>query len=360
MVGIDRSQTPILLTGSGTVTAGALSSTEVGSDSFRNRTGVPIFVDGIRFVVSATSARAAATANLSNSGASGLVRIALEVGRHQITRPDIPIGLCCRWSNFSREIAQDWIRNASAAQIAGVGANAAFKAVNPQAFTWRFAKPLYLPNSQSLTIKIRSDGIGAGDGGGWTVETSVFGRRFPGDYKPPDIVPVPYATYWADSLRSPPWTTAVIADSTAVDLINPFQTPLFVKEFRGNHLISYVAAVFYDGLRPFGGSADSAKHPQTIGFDHVTVQMINSGVRPEDADQSTNNFLVRDFTPWNHLFMATSQGWIVNTMFSPSQWAHLRVKYLGSPVGTVPANVRFSAGMVGYRMVYSKDLEIPN
>lgn len=362
----ERSLSPIQMTAVGSLSTGQRQ--EMSPDRLTNRNGVPLWIDGLRFVLKTSVAGVGlATTSLNNGVAGQLIRATIEVGRHQITRTRTPLILCARWADYARELAQDVANNINANAIASQGAANGFNAVDPLTFVWRFPKPLYLPNRQSLTVILDYDI--AGTTGAFTFEVVAYGRRLPKDFKPPDLVPVPYATYWLDASRNPgAISPAIIANSTPVDLGNPFNTPLFVKEFRGNYVVSNLLApplLFnFDGLRPFGGSSQNTNRPIRLGYRDVTVQMINSGDRPSSEGEDQNNFLVRDYTPWNHLFDVTTQSWLVNTRFNPHRWAHLRIRYF-DPSGVSHASnaataMRFGAGMVGYRMVRSQDLEIPS
>jgi len=188
---------PIVLRGQTQIAFVAGLKQEVDSDKLINRTGTAIYVDNLAFTMSSVvlpfGAGNSSTDNqtaATKTGLPGLIRLGIEAGRHQLVRPKTPMVLCARYADFSRECAQD-----VDGLIGGVGGGGQPKAPDPLVMIWQFEKPLYLPNGQSLTVTTEFDGLAALIGTGLTIEVTARGRAMRSNYVPPQVVPIPYATF---------------------------------------------------------------------------------------------------------------------------------------------------------------------
>src|SRR5258706_8657347 len=245
---------PILLQGTVTVSPG--QKAEVPFAAVQNPFKTAMLVDEIRFSANATGSN---TTNL-------VLQAEMFVGRVPLTNGPIPL------RSFGRTL--NWY-------------DACFQNSIPS--TWKLPQPMYIHAVERLIIKIYYlPGFLVPDR---TVTTIVVGRSLPANQPPPKVVHFPWVAHFMTPFAE---NVDQVDTSTEANLMNPFREVLHVQRFIGR----------YDNL------ANSASTREVSG---LTEKETN--VRASD---SFGNILVRDPTPFAHLFQAPTRTWTINSQLAPN------------------------------------------
>lgn len=325
---------PMLLSSQVTLLPGATK--EAPEVRMVNPLNTAMLIDEIRFKTPPISA-----SGLGISAYNPLlnIRCALRMGRVALTNNPVPIG------NFGRVTLED----TSTGTVGGVG-NYVNSLGSPQAFitthsTWKLPKPLYVPRGEFLVPKITYDtrflktltSFNPSQFDSLTIDVSFAGRSLPPNFPVPKSIAVPWVTSFDVDLLA---LTAGNSDTTIsnqTQLVNPFDKPMFVQRFIGRSLLHG------------NGEEASLYAPFELGdgFPGSAAAWTMTTVRAVD---SLNNILVRDPTPFGHLFQFLSRSWNVNAHL-PSQGFYIMTvdrNYTSTIASTYLAH---AISMVGYREV---------
>jgi hypothetical protein len=275
----------------------------------------PMWLDEIRFTLP----------NL-NGGIFGLswssIYCKLHLGGLPLTQGNVPISL------FGKALNDD-------TEFQGVTGGA------PWRFTWRLPKPLFIPAREYLKPTFYFapySGAAA-----VTVTVRYACRPLPVGTPTPKTLQVP----WVASYVTPFQESGVAAgdrvdESQPSDLYNPWDQDLHVQRFMGRLMMQ--AEQGEERFRM--GLADANMNLQAFGPNSV----LNSTGTLVTAQDSFNNILVRDPTPFAHLFDPIDRAWTVNCLLPPKGFYQFSVeRFWSGHIGGLTGALGIS--MVGWREV---------
>ncbi len=296
----------------------------VDSSFLANPTRQAMFVDEIRFSIPTG-------AGLSGTGTSGVVVMPftgcrLSMGRLAITNGFVPLVL------FGKSLNTTDVTNGGSAQ-------------SGFCMTWKLPKPLYVPPGEFISPRFQfilpitpAGGQAVPDPTPFQIEMSIVGRSLPVDCPVPRTIDMPWISFW----QSKALNCTVSASSTFLtrdqsretDLVNPFNTPLFLQRLVGR-------------LPTVGANANGTFEANDAGFcfigsEFVTLRMVNS----------YGGVLVKDFTPFYDLFHLYDKAWTVNTKMPPKTFLTTFLECnTTTSTQTSTQNAIAMIGMIGYRKV---------
>lgn len=246
----------------------------------------PMLVDEIRFYAEA------------GSGALQLIpRVEIKLGREPITHGYMPIRLLAKVMNGSMASGNTFL---------------AFS-------VWKLDKPLYVPPNQRLSIRVASVVTSSDASATVLVSCQLAGRSLSSKEPIPKSIWLPYGAFWTTPVVS---NGAIFENQSAEsDLVNPFDMPIQVQRFVGYH------------------SAERTIKYQ-LATQLTTVQAVDS----------FGNILVRDKTPFSHLFCILDRTWTVRATLQPKGFYIFNTIQDYTLAGPVLGN-QCGIGMVGYREV---------
>lgn len=298
-------KSPILLTGTVTLTTG--QQKEITDPSrMQNPFRTAMLIDEIRFKLQSGI-------NVSGLPAHEAFSADLRLGRLPLTDGFIPLG------NFVQRLNYDTVSGWADDGTTGD-------------FTWRLPRPLYVPPGEQITIKLRADTDASSTFAGATTVWNVIqaGRSLSSDDKRPDVINVPWVSKYKSPIVVPdPSLGVVTQESTEADLRNPFNEPLHVQRFVGR-MVTYKASV-----------AASEKEV-------YDVHAWEPGVRAAD---SFGRILVRDPTPFQHLFQYLDFNWTVHSMLEPKGFYRMILQTDFTNVVASTYSMFHTISMVGHREV---------
>lgn len=213
----------------------------------------------------------------------------LKLGNLPLTQGNVPISLFGKALNDSVE-------------------NTAATSGGPFVFTWKLPKPLFIPARDYLRPIFYYAPFSGAAAANITVAYAC--RPLPVGTPTPKTLQVP----WVAAYVPPMQATGVAAadrvdESQPSDLYNPWDQDLHVQRFVGRLLVQGNTAVEETGLM---GLASASPQLQAFGagVDAATGTMIT-------AQDSQNNILIRDPTPFAHVFDFVDRAWTVNCVLPP-------------------------------------------
>lgn len=278
----------------------------------------PMWLDEIRF-------RLPDGASTGNRGdAWDRLRVELKLGEMPLTYGFVPISLLGKVLNDSQIVGE-------------IGA--------PNCFTWKLPKPLWIPAKALLrpTMYFESYPSAATK----TVTIIYCCRPVPQGTPPPDVMSVPWVTYF-----KPPEISVAdggpgsdqVNQSTPADLFNPWDEELHVQRFIGRLMGRYTEA----GVGFFEDDGHMSLASANI---NLSTGLMTTGTLVS-AQDSFNNILIRDRTPFAHVFDFIDRSWTVNCVLPPKGFYLFSVERLWTNYAVtdgVTATVGIS--MVGWRDV---------
>lgn len=264
----------------------------------------PMWIDEIRFRIPG-----------GNTVEWSSISIELKLGNLSLTRSNVPIGL------FGKVLTDQNFDSDSGTQYE---------------YTWKLPKPLFIPARELLRPTVYFQAYAGATSR--TVTILYVCRPLPRDYPTPKNLQVPWVSYFQPPNLTLPSASADRSDaSTPSDLYNPWDQDLHVQRFIGRLLPRNVASEMQNLM-----SLDSAKVDLTTGL--VTTGTLVS------AQDSMNNILIRDPTPFGHVFDFIDRSWTVNCILPPKGFYLFTVDRLWSNyAAALTASV--CIGMVGWREV---------
>ncbi len=273
----------------------------------------PMWIDEIRF-------RLADSAVLGGPSWSRL-KVELKLGNITLTNGFVPIGLLGKVLNDS------------------FGETRA-----PICFTWRLPKPLFIPARELLRPTLYLEPFTANDLK--TVTIIYCCRPLPVGTPTPTTLQIPWVTYFKPPNLVMTGAVDTTNQSTPSDLFNPWDEELRVQRFTGRLMGSYTGAGIEDSdyMSLASAQVNLATGKPTYGT-FVSAQ------------DSFNNILIRDATPFAHVFDFIDRAWTVNCVLPPKGFYLFTVDRYWSgytpTLGTTTATV--GIGMVGWREVTAKN-----
>lgn len=168
----------------------------------------PYLIDEIYFILKGSTASASV-----NAIRQGVVRVRMSVGQYALSTAAIPI------SNFGPIIQQQNLSNSDSGQ-AGLDFQCTY-------YRWVLPRPLLVGEGMSIQPIFTRDLIGAA--ASLVAGVTYVCRRLP-NFKMPKEFDVPYVGFY-ETPEATSTTVAIAPRSSATDLFNPFQAPLYVQRF---------------------------------------------------------------------------------------------------------------------------------
>lgn len=304
---------PLILQAQISPPAGGGSFGLADTTKLENPFQAPMWLDEIRFRIPESAAGGA----LGQAWSS--LRVELKLGNLSLTNGFVPISLLGKVLNDSVNVGEN---------------------NSPYIFTWRLPKPLFIPARELLRPTMYFEPY---SGGVLKVVTIIYCcRPLPRGTPTPAVMQVPWVTFF-----KPPNLT-MIAGSAAVDttnqstpsdLYNPWDEELHVQRFIGRLMCQGAGGEDQNHMSIASALVDLATGAITIGT------LVS-------AQDSQNNILIRDPTPFAHVFDFIDRSWTVNCRLPPKGFFLFTVDRLWSgylPVASLTATVGIS--MVGWREV---------
>ncbi len=308
---------PLLLQAQISPPAGGGSFGLADTTKLENPYQAPMWIDEIRFRLPGGT----------QGQAWSRIWVELVLGQTPLTKGFVPIGLLGKVLNDS--------------QIIGENGTAGNTDPSPDVFTWKLPKPLWVPARELLRPTIYFEPY---TGAPSKVVTIIYAcRPVAKDTTPPSTLQIPWVTFFKPpDLSCSAATPAVdtINQSTPADLYNPWDQELHVQRFVG---------------RLMGRDLGEAQTHMSLASANINL---NTGLPTcgtlISAQDSFNNILIRDPTPFAHVFDFIDRAWTVNCVLPPKGFYLFTIDRLWSAY--VPA-VAFVA-TVGISMVGWRDVPV--
>ena len=321
---------PLLLQAQFTVPVAGGSFGLADSTKLENPFQAPMWLDEIRFRLPAAGA-VSATLGLNWSS----FRIELKLGETTITKGFVHMGLFGKVLNDGIESA-----NFKPQESLSTYQN------SPYVFTWRLPKPLFIPAREFLRPTFYFDPVmpNAGLVTNQVVTLIYCCRPLPRGTPTPKTVQIPWVTFYQPVDIDTAAPVDRVDQSTPSDLYNPFDQDMHVQRFVGR-----LMGREYGENNEYMGLA-SANVNLTTGIP-TTGTFVS-------AQDSFNNILIRDPTPFAHVFSAVDRAWTVNCVLPPKGFYLFTVDRLWAAFTSSATNVNqfnfnksVGISMVGWREV---------
>ncbi len=307
---------PIILQAQISPPAGGGSFGLADSTRLENPFQTPMWLDEIRFrmPIPEGGSRGQAWSSLS---------IELRLGNTPITRSFVPISLFGKVLNDSRDFGES-------------GVNGGTTPYSPDVFTWKLPKPLFIPAREFLRPTLYFTPYSGAPA--TTVTIMYCCRPLPAGTPAPQVMQIPWVSYF----KPPNLTTPAAVDSsdqsTPSDLYNPWDEELHVQRFVG---------------RLMGQNLGEDQQHMSLASANINL---NTGALVTgtlvSAQDSFNNILIRDRTPFAHVFDFIDRAWTVNCILPPKGFYLFTVDRLWSAYNPSPAfTATVGISMVGWREV---------
>src|ERR1700682_435950 len=258
-----------------------------------NPTRQAMFVDEIRFSI---------PSGIPAQGSGATVAMAftgcrLTMGRLAITNGFVPLVF------FGKSLTPTDVSNGGIALTASTQSGFCV--------TWKLPKPLYVPPGEFISPRFQFvpqvapvGSAGFPDVTPFQIEMSIVGRSLPVDCPVPRTIDMPWISFWQSKALNCTVSASVTVltrdQSRETDLVNPFNSPLYLQR-----LVGRLPAIGTAG----GAGAFEANDAGFcfIGSEFVTLRMVNS----------YGGVMVKDFTPFYDLFHLFDKAWTINTKMPP-------------------------------------------
>lgn len=202
-------------------------------------------------------------------------------------------------------------------------------------YTWKLPKPLFIPARELLRPTIYYAPFSGAPAK--SVNIIYCCRPLPRGTPEPKTLQVPWVSFFMPPMLANPNAVDTTDVSTPGDLYNPFEQDLHVQRFIGRLMCQNNGGEAQTNM-----SIASANINQTTGI--LTVGTLVS------AQDSMNNILIRDRTPFAHVFDFLDRAWTVNCLLPPKGFYLFTVDRLWAAyTREVTATVGIS--MVGWREI---------
>ncbi len=275
----------------------------------------PMWLDEVRF-------RLPTSEGGTQGEAWSSIAVELKLGNLSLTRGYVPIALLGKVLNDSTVIGENG---------------------SPNVFTWKLPKPLFIPARELLRPTIYFAPYNGAPATSKVVTVIYCCRPLPRNTPTPRTLQVPWVTHFLPPVLSFDGMGTPVADtvdqSSMSDLFNPWNEELHVQRFVGRLMCQGTA-----------GEDDGHMSIASANIDPVTGLVLSGTL--VSAQDSMNNILIRDPTPFAHLFDFIDRAWTVNCRLPPKGFYLFTIDRLWSgylPGAPLVATVGIS--MVGWREV---------
>lgn len=257
------------------------------------------------------------------------IRVELKLGNINLTNGFVPISLLGKILNDSN--GEGVIDNGTRVENA------------PFVFTWKLPKPLFIPARELLRPTMYFETFPGAVARSVTIIYAC--RPLPKGTPTPTKLQIPWVSYYQppDILISPLSPAVDATDqSTPANICNPWDEELHVQRFVGRLMGRARAHGFTSGFEEMGYmTLASAK----TNYQNGKVQ-IGTLVSAQD---SFNNILIRDQTPFSHVFSFVDRSWTVNCVLPPKGFYLFTVDRLWT--GYEPRDWEAFTATVGISMI---------
>jgi len=310
-------ESPVMM--QATVTLAQNQILEPDASRFQNPFNTPMWIDEIRFRASLGAAGGGFRPPLLS------IRASLQMGRAFLTNGYIPIG------NFGKVLTNDPRDVSSFATINSYENENSFHC-------FKLAHPLFVPPNELLVPKFQYEGK-YGDLGSIDVDVIYAGRSLPANFPTPKEQWHP----WIAAFDTPPLAmTQGQSDSTLsteAQLVNPFDEDLYIRHFIGRSAV-ILSGPAISTIAELCGTDVAPTTSASNFFRDTTVR----------ATDSFGNILVRDATPFTHLFHYSDRAWTVNSKL-PTKGFYIFQIDRNYNTTQASATGAVAVSMVGYRKV---------
>lgn len=310
------------------------SYAQFNSQRFKNANQGPVYVDGIRFMVS------------SPMNIFSIIDTKVQFGRNTpMTHDYIPIWLL--GSEFNRQITPNVPKAMDGGEVP----------VYTWQRNWMFPQPMLMAHDDELVIEVKLEGNVPLEHGKYlvdylpsaaqdiTIYCMLLTRTCGMDFQIPNTINVPWVSWW----RTPDFRFGKINEgddfvSKFGDLQNPFDQEVRIERMTGR--------LFVGGFDVYDiGDAyqDVLINPQIdAAYDAISLRMN----RPD------NRGIIRQFTPFGSLFQISDQSWWCKSIMAPRSYYIARVRadlrdypdgWVGTPYNS--ATSWMDLALQGYREV---------
>lgn len=297
---------PLILQAQITPPAGGGSFGLADTTRLQNPFRAPMWLDEIRFHLLGGASRGDAWSSIS---------VELKLGNLSITNGFVPISLLGKTLSDS---------------ISGEGSV-------PDSFVWKLPKPLFIPARELLRPTIYfSPYSGAPTK---TVTVLYCCRPLSRGTPEPRVLQAPWVTYFRPPFLVGPNAADTTDQSTSSDIFNPFDQDLYVQRFVGRLMVQ--------------GNNTDASNNMSIGSANVSLTLAGAPIISGtlvSAQDSMNNILIRDPTPFAHVFDFIDRSWTVNCVLPPKGFYLFTIDRLWSAYA-LARTATVGISMVGWREV---------
>jgi hypothetical protein len=294
---------PLLLQAQIVPPAGGGSFGLADTSRLENPYQAPMWLDEIRFRLPTS------TGTTSEFAVASSMKVELKLGDIPLTNGFVPIPL---FGKVLNDITQ------------GGGA-----------FTWRLPKPLFIPARELLRPTAYFEPYSGAPTK--TLTVTYCCRPLPRGTPTPKTLQIPWVTYFKPDYLTVPGAVDTTNQSQPSDLFNPWNEYLHVQRFIGEFFVRNIDT---------GGAGFMSLASANI---NLSTGLLTTGTLVS-AQDSFNNILVRDQTPFSHLFSIVDRAWTVNSLLPPKGFYLFTLDRLWSAYGGA-ATATVGIGMVGWREV---------
>lgn len=219
------------------------------------------------------------------SQALGDLQIRLTLGREPLTNGFVPVMTLDKIPNVSRGFNPNV--GVTTPQVTALGA---------WSYIWRFKRPLFVPANGYVVPEF----FNTGKTQNVTYSNIVLtyrGRSLPAGFQPKEVH-IPWNTAFVGAVRDLDSPADWTEQSKETDLVNPFDEPLKTSRMNGVVCVSGFPS-WYTPTNNFF----------FIDQEYITVRMTDS----------MGGIIVRDPTPFGHLFQPLCASWPLSTVMQPHQ-----------------------------------------
>lgn len=273
----------------------------------------PMWLDEIRF-------RLPSSTGLFAGGYWSGIWCKLRLGDLPITQGNVPIALLGKELNGSLQ-----------------------GAIAPYIFTWKLPKPLFIPARELLRPTIYfSPFVGAAAS---TVTIAYACRPLAVGTPTPRKLNVPWVAAYV-----PPFQATGVAAADRIDLSQP--SDLYNPWRQDLHVQRFVGRLLFQTSSPTGAVGEPSYIPLSAVTPNLEAGLPTSAMGTlVSAQDSFNNILIRDPTPFSHIFDFLDRSWTVNAVLPSMGFYQFQVERFWSQYATTAVTASPAISMVGWREV---------
>lgn len=263
------------------------------------------------------------SADGTSSDATGWASLALELklGNLNLTKGYVPISL------FGKVLNSDELSE-----------------TQPGKFVWKLPKPLFIPAREFLRPTMYLSPYSGAPASTVTIEYVC--RPLPKGTQTPETLQLPWVSWYQTPMLAT-GSDQVGDQSTPADIYNPWDEELHVQRFLGRLMVQGSNTEEANNMALCSAEINLATGALTVGA-LVTAQ------------DSYNNILIRDRTPFAHVFDSIDRAWTVNSILPPKGFYLFTFdRYWTNWVGT-SRTAALGVSMVGWREVRLRAPRNPN